>query len=74
MPQAIWCYLYIVFEYNFQSIDGLSMNLAITMFQGLPNLSQHGRLVSQSLNHVRQIIASFPARNGENPQIVVKKK
>ena len=37
---------YIVFENNFQSIDGLSMNLAIIMFQGTSLWIMYGKFIA----------------------------
>lgn len=70
MPQAIWCYLYIVFEYNFQSIDGLSMNLAILMSQGTTK-PVPARPTSLPVSHLwimyGKVIASFPAQERWKP-------
>lgn len=72
---------YIVFEYNFQSIDGFSMNLPFSCFKSFGFISYQTCPSTTDLSPSLPVSESCTAnyselfcQERENPQIVVKKK
>ena len=69
------CTLYL--NITFKVLMVCQWTLPSSCLKGLPNLSQHGRLVSQSPTSescTAKLLRAFLPRNGENHQIVVNSK